>query len=66
MSKYLDATPTPSHSRAEDFEDTGFVEIWLADHSTVEPFGEVRLIGLYPPRVFGLHYQPALEGKPFG
>jgi hypothetical protein len=51
-------------SRADDFADTGFLEIWLADHSTVEPFGEVRLIGAHPSRIFGLHYQPALEGKP--
>lgn len=57
---------TSDASHGDDFADTGFVEIWLADHSTVEPFGEVRLIGLHPPRVFGLHYQPALEGKPFG
>ena len=53
-------------SCADDFADTGFLEIWLADHSTVEPFGEVRVIGLHPSRVCGLHYQPALEGKPFG
>ena len=53
-------------SLADDFSDTGFHEIWLADHSTVEPFGEVRLIGLFPSRVFGLHDQPALEGKPYG
>lgn len=57
---------TSDSSLADDFADTGFVEIWLSDHSTVEPFGEVRLIGLHPLRVFGLHYQPALEGKPFG
>jgi hypothetical protein len=51
---------------ADDFSDTGFLEIWLADHSTVEPFGEVRLVGLYPSRIFGIHRQPALEGKPYG
>jgi len=53
-------------SHADDFAGTGFVEIWLADHSTVEAFREIRLIGLHPSRVFGLHYQPALERKPFG
>ena len=51
-------------SRAEDFSDTGFREVWLADYSTLERFGEIRLIGLYPLRVFGVHHQPALEGKP--
>ena len=57
---------TSDTSLADDFSDTGFLEIWLADHSTVEPFGEIRLIGLYPPRIFGIHSQPALEGKPYG
>jgi hypothetical protein len=57
---------TSDSSRADDFSDTGFHEIWLADHFTVEPFGEVRLIGVYPSSVFGRHYQPALEGKPYG
>lgn len=57
---------TQDSSHSEDFSDTGFREIWLADHSTIEPFGQVRLIGLYPAAIFGLHYQPALEGKPYG
>lgn len=57
---------TSDTSFADDFSDTGFLEIWLADHSTVEPFGEVRLIGLYPSRIFGIHHQPGLEGKPYG
>ena len=49
-----------------DYAATGFVEIWIADHSTWEPFGEVRLIGLYPHPLWGLHPQPALEQKPYG
>jgi len=53
-------------SLADDYADSGFVEIWLADYSTMEAFGEVRLIGLYPPRFWGTHRQPALEGKPYG
>lgn len=53
-------------SVADDFADTGFYEIWIADHFTIEPFGQPRLIGLYPPSMFGLHHQPALEGKPYG
>jgi hypothetical protein len=57
---------TTDSSVADDFSDTGFREIWLADYSTVEQFGEIRLIGLYPSSVFGLHHQPALEGKPYG
>ena len=51
---------------SDDFADTGFREIWIADHFTMEPFGQPRLIGLYPRDIFGLHDQPALEGKPYG
>ena len=57
---------TEDSSLSDDYANAGFVEIWLADHSTAEAFGEVRFIGLYPRRSFGLHVQPALEGKPFG
>jgi hypothetical protein len=57
---------TSDSSLTDDFSDTGFREIWVADHSTVEQFSEVRLIGLHPSSVFGLHHQPALEGKPYG
>ena len=53
-------------SLSEDYASAGFIEIWLADHSTLEAFGEVRLIGLYPSNIWGIHPQPALERKPFG
>jgi len=49
-----------------DYSNTGFIEIWLADHSTLEAFGEVRLIGIYPQSIWGVHSQPALKGKPYG
>ncbi len=57
---------TEHSSLSNDYASTGFIEIWLADHSTLEAFGEVRLIGLYPRCIWGLHRQPALEGKPYG
>lgn len=57
---------TSDRSLVADFSETGFREIWLADHSTLEPFRAVRLIGLYPSRIFGLHRRPSLEGKPYG
>ena len=53
-------------SFADDYRDTGFIEIWLADYSTLEAYNEVRLIGLYPARFWGVRRQPALEGKPYG
>lgn len=49
-----------------DYAEAGFLEIWLADYSTMEAYGQLRLIGLYPPEVWGIHRQPALEGKPYG
>jgi hypothetical protein len=57
---------TDRSSLSDDYASSGFIEIWLADHSTLEAFREVRLIGLYPPHFWGLHPQPALEGKPYG
>lgn len=51
---------------SDDFADTGFEEIWLSDNSTIEAFGGVRLIGLYPATICGTHQQSSLEGKPFG
>jgi hypothetical protein len=53
-------------SFAKDYADAGFVEIWLADFSTLEAYGEARLIGLYPPNIWGIRRQPMLEGKPYG
>jgi hypothetical protein len=53
-------------SLAEDYSETGFVEIWLADHSTLGAYSQVRLIGLHPRKHWGVHHQPALEQKPFG
>jgi hypothetical protein len=57
---------TEDLSLSDDYASTGFIEIWIADHSTLEAFREVRLIGLYPSHLWGLHSQPALQGKPFG
>lgn len=57
---------TEDSSLSDDYANTGFIEIWLADHSTLEAFGEVRLIGLYPRNFWGVHPQPALERKPYG
>lgn len=51
---------------SDDYHDTGFVEIWLADHTQVEAFRAVRLVGLYPREHWGLHNQPSLSGKPYG
>ncbi|MEO6788944.1 MAG: hypothetical protein ABI318_22710 [Chthoniobacteraceae bacterium] len=57
---------TDDSSLSDDYSDAGFIEIWLSDHSTLEPFGVVRLIGLYPRHFWGVHPRSALEGKPYG
>jgi hypothetical protein len=57
---------TRESSFSRGYADAGFLEIWLADYSTLEAFGEVRLIGLFPPKFWGVHRQAAFEGKPYG
>ena len=57
---------TKERSLSNDYARMGFLEIWIADYSTLEAFDEVRLTGLYPPEFWGCHDQPALKGKPYG
>lgn len=51
---------------ADDFADAGFAEIWMADYTYLEAYRTVRLIGLYPKRIWGPHRQPSLLQKPYG
>jgi hypothetical protein len=51
---------------AQDFENYGFAEIWLADRTELDAFGTVRLIGLYPRDIWGPRYQDAFYRKPYG
>lgn len=57
---------TEDSSISDEYPDTSFIEIWTADHSTLEAFGEVWLIGLYPAHFWGLPPQPAIERKHHG
>ena len=50
----------------EGFDETGFLEIWLADHASIEPFGAVSLFGLFPDKYWGPHGQDYLFKKPYG
>jgi hypothetical protein len=45
---------------------TGFREIWIADYSTMEPYGEIQLIGVRPKRWRGLHRHGLYGTKPYG
>jgi hypothetical protein len=49
-----------------DFEHNGFAEVWLADYTTVEPYGGVELFGLKPRRWWGYHEREDFPGKPYG
>lgn len=44
---------------------TGFAEIWISDHSSLEAFGEVTLIGLHPKSILGINGQEYLWGPPY-
>lgn len=50
---------------AEEFTETGFSEIWLSDHSTIDAFARVDLFGLYPERLAG-YYGLTAGCKPYG
>jgi hypothetical protein len=49
-----------------DFAALGWQEIWAADFTVVEPFGEVWLFGLYPEKWWGPHPGPRAGTKPYG
>jgi hypothetical protein len=49
-----------------DFDQYGFAEIWLADYTTVEPYGGVELFGLKPAKWRGYHPREDFLGKRYG
>jgi hypothetical protein len=51
-------------SMANDFSDSGFMEVWISDHSSIEEFGEITAIGLYPSTIWGIQGQGYLWGVP--
>lgn len=44
----------------------GFAEIWVVDHTGLDAFGDVLLIGLHPARWWGVHARENEGSKPFG
>lgn len=48
-----------------EFEESGFTEIWIADHTEVDAYGSIELFGLVPKRWWGCHARP-WAGKPYG
>ena len=49
-----------------DFTEHGFAEVWLADYSGFDAYGEIELFGLYPHPSRGRHTRPSADRKPFG
>lgn len=52
-------------SRSQDFSQSGFLEIWISDHSSIEAYGEITAIGLYPQSIWGIQGQGYLWGVPY-
>lgn len=49
-----------------DFVDHGFEEVWLADYSGQEAYGDIELFGLFPVRWWGYHQRRCPYRKPYG
>lgn len=52
-------------SYSKEFMDSGFIEVWISDQSSIETHGEPTAIGLYPPSIWGVHGQGYLWGPPY-
>lgn len=50
----------------QDFESHGFSEIWIADYSGLDAYGDVELFGLFPAQWRGYHQRPWPDRKPYG
>jgi len=50
----------------KDFESFGFDEIWIADYTGEEAYGDIELFCLYPPDWWGFYERPNPTRKPYG
>lgn len=50
----------------KDFESYGFSEIWIADYTGLDAYGDVELFGLYPSKWWGYHQRQNPQRKPYG
>jgi hypothetical protein len=60
MAEYLD------DEVMDEMAGTGFREIWISDHSPIEPYGTVQLIGVKPKRWRGVQRHRFYGTKPYG
>jgi len=49
-----------------DFADHGFAEVWLADYSDVDAYGDIELFGVYSQTQWGHRERPWPDRKPYG
>jgi hypothetical protein len=49
-----------------DFVAHGFSELWLADYSGLEAYGDSEIFGLFPNHWWGFHKRPWPDRKPYG
>lgn len=52
-------------SYSNEFMDSGFVEVWISDQSSIETHGEPTAIGLFPSAIWGIQGQGNLWGPPY-
>lgn len=57
--------PLSDDSLQKDFASTGFVEIWIADYTGEEAYGDIELFCLYPPERWGYYERPNPGRKPY-
>ena len=50
----------------DEMTQTGFLEIWAADYTLMEPYGTVQLLGIKPQQWRGLHSHRFQGMKPYG
>lgn len=50
----------------KDFLGYGFIEVWLADYTEIEAYGDVELFGLVPAKWWGYHRRRNPYRKPYG
>ena len=53
-------------SLKNDFKSFGFDEIWIADYTGVEAYGDIELFCLYPSEWWGFYARNNPGRKPFG
>ena len=50
----------------DDFRSYGFDEIWIADYTGLEAYGDIELFCLYPPEWWGFYERENPGRKPYG